>query len=50
MSYDKRTMCDLAEEKDIAEMKARTKGACWFCKECGRSAKMKEHICEAAEL
>jgi len=50
MSRDKMTMCDLAEEKDIEEMKIRAKGATWICSECGRSANKKEYICEPIEL
>ncbi len=50
MSRDKMTMCDLAEEKDIEEMKIRSKGARWICSECGRSARKKEHLCESIEF
>ncbi len=50
MSRDKMTMCDLAGEKDIEEMKIRAKGARWICSECGRSARKKEHLCESIEF
>ncbi|MHA2142100.1 MAG: hypothetical protein ACXADC_12085 [Candidatus Thorarchaeota archaeon] len=50
MSRDNMTMCDLAEEKDIEEMRVRAKDAHWICSECGRSAHKKEHLCEPIEI
>ena len=48
--HEENHLCRIAVKKDLERVRKVVKEAVYFCKKCGRSARLEEHLCKPSKI